>query len=135
MADDDPLLLGLHNPGKAVDEEIRGVDDLQPHPHAFAEHRLNGVALAFPQETRVDEDAGEPVSHRPLYERGGDGAVHPAGQSADHLSVPHRLANRGELVIDDVRGVPAHLAAGDLEQEVPQHLSAAGRMGDFGVKL
>ncbi len=84
----------------------------------------------------VDEDAGEPVPHRAVDQRGGHRRIDPARQAADHPRGGADLAHdpRG-LALDEMACGPVRRAATDLEQEVGDDLAAAGRVGHLGMEL
>ena len=52
-----------------------------------------------------------------MYQRRGDGGIHTAGQTADHLGVADLLANLLHLILDDAGGIPVVRQAGALVQE------------------
>ena len=65
-----PLLLGILDPGQAVEEQVRGVHHLQLHPHVALERALDCLPLARAQQTRVHEDVGELITDRAMHQRG-----------------------------------------------------------------
>ena len=82
------------------------------------------LGLAEPHHPVVDVDAGQPVADRALHDRGGDRGVDAAGQRADRAAVADLLADRLDLLLDDVEHRPGLPAAGDVVQEVLEHLLA-----------
>ena len=133
-ADDLALLLGVADPVEGVEELVGGVDDVE-----VAEHRLEVAAyllgLAVPHHPVVDVDAGEPVADGALHDRGGDGGVDAAGQRADRAPLADLVADPLDLLVDDVEHRPGRPAAGDLEQEVLEHLLAVLGVQHLGVPL
>ena len=59
-------------------------------------------ALARPQQTVVDEHAGQPVADGALHEGGGHRGVHPAGQPADRPAVADLRAHLLDQLVGDV---------------------------------
>ena len=123
-ADDLALLLGVGDPGQGVEEALLGVDDVQVDAGGGDEVPLDLLGLALAQQPVVDEDAGQPVADGPLHERRGDRGVDPAGEPADRPAVADLLADPRDLLLDDVDHRPGRPAAGDVEQEVLEHLLA-----------
>ena len=124
-ADDLALLLGVGDPDERVEELLLRVDDLQVDAGGGHEVALDLLGLALAHQPVVDVDAGEPVADRPLHQRRGDRGVDAAGQAADRLpAVADLVADRLDLLLDDVDHRPGRAAAGDLVQEVLEHLLA-----------
>jgi len=77
LADDLALALRLRNAGKFGKESLLRVHaDKVDVP--FAEGLFHLVALVFAQQSVVDENAGELISHSFGYERRGHGGIHAA---------------------------------------------------------
>ena len=95
VADDPPLLLGVHDAGQPVEEPLPGIDHDQAHPEVLLEGRPEQLRLLLAHEPVVDVDAGQPVADRPMDEGGRDGRVDAAGQGADDLAVRADLRPRG----------------------------------------
>ena len=70
-----------------------------------------------------------------LHERRGDRGVDAAGQPADHPRVADLRADLGDLLLDDVPGVPVGGQPGALVEEVLERLLAERRVLDLGVPL
>ena len=92
-ADDLALALRVGDPGQRVEEPLGGIDRHQLDAGRGHVVPLDLLALARPQQTVVDEHAGQLVTDGPMHERGGDGGVHAAGQAADRPARP-RSASR-----------------------------------------
>ena len=122
-ADDLALLLGVHDPLERAEELVARVDHVEG-----VEDRLEVGAhllgLAEPHHPVVDVDTGEPVADRALHDRGRDRGVDAAGQRADRPPVADLGADRLDLLLDDVEHRPGLPAAGDVVQEVLEHLLA-----------
>ena len=82
----------------------------------------------------IDEHAGEAVADGPLHERRGDRGVHPAGQPADGVTVADLLADRADLLLDDVEHGPGRAAAGQLEEPAQDARAVLG-VHDLGMEL
>ena len=134
-ADDLPLLLGVGDPGQRGQELLAGVDDPQVDAGDGDEVPLDLLGLALAHQPVVDVDAGEPVTDRPLHERGGDGGVDPAGQRAQRPAVADLRADPLDLLLDDVGHRPGRLEAGDVEQEVLEHRLPVRGVPHLGVEL
>ena len=126
---------GSLTPSSAVEEALRGVDDLQPHAGRGDEVALDLLGLSLAQQPVVDEDAGQLVADRPLHERRGHCRVDAAGQPADHALVADLRADPLDLLLDDVDHRPGRPAAGDVVEEVLEHLLAVRGVQHLGVEL
>ena len=87
------------------------------------------------QEPVVDEDAGELVADGLVDEQRGDRGVDAAGEPADHALAPDLRADPLDLLLDHGGGRPRGRRAGDVVEEVLQHLLAVRRVHDLGVEL
>ena len=84
----------------------------------------------------VDEDAVEPVADGALHDGRGHGGVDAAGQAADgQAAVADLLAHPLDLLLGDVEHRPGLAAAGDLVEEVLEHLLAVLGVQHLGVPL
>ncbi len=83
----------------------------------------------------VDEHARELVADRSLHERGGYRRVDATRKPAHDSAVADLRADRGQLVVDDVRRGPAGLETSDVVEEALQHLLAALGVQHLGVEL
>ena len=134
-ADDLALLLGVVDPGQRVEELVAGVDDVEGGEDGL-EVALDLLGLALAHQPVVDVDAGEPVADGALHDRGRDRGVDAAGQRADRAAVLADLrADALDLLLDDVDHRPGLAAAGDLVQEVLEHLLAVLGVQHLGVPL
>ena len=134
-ADDLALLLRVGDAGERVEEPLRGVDDVQRDPGRGDEVALDLLGLALAQQPVVDEHAGELVADGALHERRRDRGVDAAGQPADRAPVADLGADLLDLLLDDVDHRPGRPAAGDVEQEVAEHLLAVLGVQHLGVPL
>ena len=67
----------------------------------------------------VDVHAREAVADRLLHDRGGDGGVHAAGETADgSAGLADLLLDPRDLLLGDVADGPALAALGDVPEEV-----------------
>ena len=83
----------------------------------------------------VDVDAGQPVADGALHDRRRHRGVDAARQRADRPAVADLGTDRLDLLLDDVDHGPGGPAAGDLEQEVLEHLLAVLGVQHLGVPL
>ena len=120
-ADDLALLLGVHDPLERVEELVAGVDDVEVVEDGL-EVGAHLLGLAEPHHPVVDVHAGQPVADRALHDRGGHRGVDAAGERADRPALADLLADRRDLLLDDVEHRPGLPAAGDVVQEVLEHL-------------
>ena len=135
-ADDLALLLRVGDTDEGVEELLLRVDHLQVDAGGGHEVALDLLGLALAHQPVVDVDAGEPVADRPLHQRRGHRGVDAAGQAADRLPpVADLVADRLDLLLDDVDHRPGGPAAGDLVQEVLEHLLAVLGVHHLGVPL
>src|SRR5688500_464978 len=99
-----------------------------------AERALDVFALAFPQQSGIDEDTGELVADRAVYERGGHGRVDAARQTANDLCIADLLADPRDGLVDERSGSPGRLTAAYAEREIRQHLAATRRVCHLRVE-
>ena len=135
-----PMILrfssGSLTPASASRNCFCGVDDVEVDAGGGHEVALDLLGLALAHQPVVDEDAGEPVADGALHERGGDRGVDAAGQrrrSPGPSPTCSRIAL--DLLLDDVDHRPGRAAAGDLVQEVLEHLLAVLGVQHLGVPL
>ena len=134
LTDDLALALRLRDPGKLAEEAGLGIDadEVQiPLP----ERGLDLVALVLAHQAVVDEDAGELVADGLCDERGGNGAVHAAGQGQQDLAAADLLADGGDGGAHIVAHVPGAGAAADAVEEVADHILAVLGVVDLRVEL
>ena len=129
------LVSGSETPSSASEEGVRGVHDDEVDAGGGDVVALDLLRLPLAQQPVVDEDAGELVADRALHERRGDRGVDAAGQPADHAGVADLGADPGDLVRDDVAGVPVGRDAGGVVQEALDDLLAVGGVPHLGVPL
>ena len=135
-ADDLALLLRVGDPGERLEELLLGVDDLELDAGRGHEVALDLLGLALAHQPVVDVHAGQPVADRALHDRRRDRGVDAAGEPADRLAAVADLgADRLDLLLDDVDHRPGRPAAGDVEQEVLEHLLAVLGVQHLGVPL
>ena len=100
------------------------------------ENVFHPLALARAQQPIVDEHAFEPLADRAMNQRRRDRRIDAAGKAEQHLVARADLvANLGDLGLDEIRHRPVAGLAANPEHEVAQHLRAARRMHDLGMKL
>ena len=109
---------------------------LQPHGHLALEGVADALGFSMSKQPVVHEYAGEPVADCAVYERGGDGGIHAAGQRAyDAAFVAHLPAYGLDRLGDEVAGRPAAGASAHVHQEVADEALARVGVDDFRVKL
>ena len=135
-ADDLALLLRVDDAVERLEELLLGVHDLELDAGGGHEVALDLLGLALAHQPVVDVHAGQPVADRALHDRGRDRRVDAAGEPADRLAAVADLgADRLDLLLDDVDHRPGRPAAGDLVQEVLEHLLAVLGVQHLGVPL
>ena len=103
-----------------VEPVAEGLDDL--------------LRLALPQQAAVHEDAGQLVAHGLMDQRGGNRAIDPAGQAADHPAGPDLGADAGHLRVAEARHAPIARQPGDAMGEVVQQLPAMRGVHDLRME-
>ena len=93
------------------------------------------LALVLAHQAVVDEDARELGADGAVDQQRRDRRVHSATQAADNPTAADLLADLGDLLFDDGRGRPGHVAAAYLAQERLQDLLSVRRMDDLGMEL
>jgi hypothetical protein len=93
-------------------------------------------APRLPQQTVVDEDAGQLVADRAVDERGGDGRIDAAGEPADRgRRTDLARGSMRSCVVDEGRHVQVGSQPADAQQEVLEHLRPPSVCDDLGVEL
>ena len=135
-----PMILrfssGSLTPASASRKRFCGVDDVQVDAGRGDEVALDLLGLALAQQPVVDEDAGQPVADRALHERPRrppSRRRRRARRSRAVSPICSRIAL--DLLLDDVDHRPGRPAAGDVEQEVLEHLLAVLGVQHLGVPL
>ena len=101
-------------PASRLEEALLGVDGDERDLEVVAEGGDDLLALVLAHQAVVDEHAGELVADRAVHEQRGDARVDAAGQAADDLAVADLRADARDLLLDDRRGAPGHVAAADV---------------------
>ena len=134
-ADDLALALGLGDAAQLVEEARLGVDGDERDLEGVAEGRDDLLALVLAHQPVVDEDARELVADRAVHEQRRHRRVDAAAQPADDLAVADLVADARDLLLDDRRRRPRHVAAADVAQEALEDVLPVGRVDDLGVEL
>ena len=134
-----PMILrfssGSVTPASASRNCSRASTTCRSTPVAATKSRSTCSASPCAQQAVVDEHAGEPVADGPLHQRRGDRGVDAAGQPADRPAVADLGADPLDLLVDDVGRRPGRPSAGDVVQEVLEHLLAVLGVQHLGVEL
>ncbi|OIQ75598.1 hypothetical protein GALL_427340 [mine drainage metagenome] len=91
--DDFALGLGVGNPLKLAKEQIRFVGMDQRDVVVVAEHRHDLLRLVQPQQTMIDEDAGQLIANRLMDQDRRDRGIDAARQPANHPLVANLFAD------------------------------------------
>ena len=135
-ADDLALLLGIGDARERVEEALSRVGDHQVQVETLPHGVLDRVAFVGAQEAIVHEDADQAIAQRFVAEHRRHRRVDAAREPADHALIGADLRDhRRDGLVDEGAGGPVWLEPGDVEEERPQHLGAARRVGDLRVEL
>ena len=103
VPDPPPLLLRVAHAGQPLEELLRARPPRGGRCRGGGGRWLHLVPLVQPEESVVDEDAGEPVADRPMDQHGGDRGVHAAREPADDPPVgPDQLSDPRDLALDEM---------------------------------
>ena len=129
------LLSGSVTPASFVEEAVLCLHVHERHAETVAErvHHLRRLVLA--QQAVVDEDAGELVADRLVYEQRRDGAVDAARQRAEDPVASDARADPLDLLLDHRGRRPRRRSARDPVEEILQHLLTIWRMDDLWMEL
>ena len=100
-----------------------------------AEQRHHLLGLVQPQQSVVDEDAGELVADRLMDQHRRHRAVDATREAADHAALADLGADLGDLAGPEMRHAPVARQSGDAAHEIADELAASGRMRHLGVEL
>ena len=124
LADDLPFPLRVLHACKLCEEALPGVDPDDVHVKLFFEDPLYHVPLVLAQQAVVHENAGQVLADGLVHQHGGHRGIHPAGQAAEDLLVPHLLFNGLNGLLGEGAHLPVAPAAAHPVQEVSEHLLA-----------
>ncbi len=134
-ADDLALLFRIADAFETAEEKIGGLRVDQRDIVMALEQRDDFIRLARAHQSGIDEDTSELIANGFVDQDRGDGGIHAAGETADHLALADLRADLLDLALAEGMHVPLGLDAGDVDDEVLVHLRAARRVDDFGVEL
>ena len=121
FADDLTLAFGVFHAFESGEEPLARVD----HDHMDAQlvavefHDLLGLVL--PQQTVVDEYAGQSVPHRLVHQHRRDGRIDAARKRTEHLLARRLFAYARDKSVGKVAHAPVARAAADIVEEVFEH--------------
>ena len=101
-ADELAFGLGIGDAREPGEEGVLGIDVDQRDVVTAAEQTDDLARLARAHQPVIDEHAGQPLADRFVDQHGGDRAVDPARQAANHPSVPDLLADLGDLRVAEL---------------------------------
>ena len=119
---------GSVTPCERGQEPVGGVDVAQRHLEVVVERLDHLLGLVLAQQAVVDEHAGELVADGAVHEQRRHRRVDAARERADDLVVADLLADQVDLLLDELQRRPGRRRLAGLEQEVAQHVGAAGRV-------
>ena len=134
-ADSLTLCLGLGDALECGEETLRLVNGDDLNAHGCCVVLLDLFALAFTEQTVVDEEAGELVSDSLVHECSCHGGVNAAGERADDAVATDLLADLCDLLLNNVVGGPGGLQACHIVEEVLQGDLAVVGVLHLGVPL
>jgi hypothetical protein len=135
MADASALLLRLIDARKITEEFAACIDHAQVDVEVAAEGLVDQFALTTPEQSVVDEDAGDLSADRLREQRRDHAAVNAAGEPADHARRTHHRADALALGVHEVSHGPRASATALAVQEVAQEIAPLRRVRDLGMEL
>ena len=92
------------------------------------------LRLALPQQSVIDEDAGELIADRLMDQHRGNRRIHPAREAADHPALPHLGADPRDLGGAEAGHGPGAGQAQHAMGEVAQQRRAVRRVHHLGME-
>ena len=129
------LASGSRDAGELGEEAVLGVDGDERHLEVVAEGLDDLLALVLAHQAVVDEHARQLVADARCTSSAATRRVDAAGEAADDLAVADLGADALDLLLDDRRRRPRHVAAADVAEEALEDVLAVGRVDDLGVEL
>src|SRR6185312_4737598 len=108
---------------------LAGIADAKVDFEMVTEGGFDQLALVFPEQAVVNENADELVADGFVEEGRDHGGIDAAGQAADDFAEADLLADRSDGVLGEVPHRPVSAAAADFVDEVLEDLLAARRVG------
>src|SRR5262245_61068297 len=134
-ADGLALLLRVSLAGERGQKLGARINVEQGNVEMTTEEPNNLAGLIEPQVAVVDDNAGERAANGLMEELGRTGAVHPAGQAADHPTRPDFGPDAGDLRAAKVGHAPVAWQAGDAPHKISDQAAALRRMCHLRMKL
>ena len=119
LADDLALALGLDDVVERAEEPVAGLDVHEVDVELAQERLLDLLGLVKPEQSGVDEHAGELIADRLVHDRRGDRGIDATRQPADHSLRPDLRTDLGDGLLDDRDVRPGRPTAGDVVEEAP----------------
>src|SRR5690606_35881835 len=116
-------------------EPVGRLDVDQVDLEVTAERLFHLFGFPGPEETMIDEDAGQPVTHRLVDEGGRHRRVDSPRERTDDAVFADLGPDLLDLGLDDRVRRPGGTGATCLVEEMTQDLVAAWRVGHFGMEL
>ncbi len=133
-ADDLPLRLRIGDAGQPLEEEVRGVHEIERELHLLREAGADLAGLLVPQQAVVHEDAGEAIADRAMHEERRHRRVDAARESADDFAAPDLLPDPVRRLLDERRNRPVAGASADVEGKVAENFRPMVGVRDLGMK-
>src|SRR3989441_4688980 len=135
VADATPLFFRILDVRQRAKEEGARIHDPQIDPEMRPEGLLHLLPFAQTQQSVIHENAGQPVADRAVPRRRCYRRIHAAREAADRpLRGTDQPVDSPYLLLDEVARRAIGRAAGDLEQEIVQHLPTPRGVRYLGVE-
>ena len=135
VADNATFLLRVGHPRQPPQERVGRVHVHQAHAQVLLERVDDALWLAPPQQTVVDEDAGELIADCLMHQHRDHSRIHSARKCADHAAATDLRADVRHGLFDERGRRPITSAATDLGQKIAEQLRAEAGVDYLRVEL
>ena len=129
------FLLRVINPGKRCQELIGSIHRDQSHARGGHKILFHLCSLALTEQTMVDKDAHQLVTHSLMHQCCGHGRIDPARKTANHEVFADLIADALYLSRNDISAIPVITKARNIVEKTLQDSLAVVRMAHFWMPL
>ena len=135
VADDFAFLLRVNHPPQEGEKTFGGFDVFELHVEIFSKDALHDFFFAGPEQSVIDEDAGQLIANGLVQQGRDDRGINTAAKAKHHFVIADLSADTFTGVRDEGAHRPIHGTTADVIDEILQDLAAARGVCYLRVKL